>query len=330
MSDIVYKLKNRRGVAADWLLADPVLSDGEFGIESDTGKIKVGDGVTVWSVLPYLTDHDHDEAYSGITHDHVGIGDALSIQGVAVNDADLADGRILIYDAAGDGSLKYADPPEGGGAVAPAKAWYPLGAPRVLDLTVTDPDLKGFNGGFTDGRYGYFVPNYNGSTFGKVARVDLSDFSSVTVLDLTVTDVDLKGFWGGFTDGRYGYFVPYNNGTNFGKIARVDLSDFSSVTVLDLTVTDPDLKGFRGGFTDGRYGYFVPYYNGTVSIGKVARVDLSDFSSVDVLDMSLTDADLKGFLGGFTDGRYGYFVPNYNGSTFGKVARIQMFNGGLL
>ena len=51
--------------------------------------------------------------------------------------------------------------------------YYPLGRPRVLDLTGTDAALKGFHGGFTDGRYGYFVPNYNGVCFGKVARVQM-------------------------------------------------------------------------------------------------------------------------------------------------------------
>jgi hypothetical protein len=93
----------------------------------------------------------------------------------------------------------------------------------VLDLTSTDADLKGFFGGFTDGRYGYFVPYSNGSRHGKIARVDLNDFSSVSVLNLTGTDADLKGFIGGFTDGRYGYFVPYDNGLRHGKIARIQL-----------------------------------------------------------------------------------------------------------
>ena len=44
---------------------------------------------------------------------------------------------------------------------------------RTLDLTLTDASLKGFAEGFTDGRYGYFVPYNNGAPFGKVARVDL-------------------------------------------------------------------------------------------------------------------------------------------------------------
>ena len=64
----------------------------------------------------------------------------------------------------------------------------------------------------------------DGAFFGKVARVDLSDFLTVSVLDLTDTDSDLKGFWGGFTDGSYGYFVPYSNGAYyFGKVARIDV-----------------------------------------------------------------------------------------------------------
>jgi hypothetical protein len=201
--------------------------------------------------------------------------------------------------------------------------FVPLGKPRVLDLSVTNAGLKGFYGGFTDGRYGYFVPYYNGAYHGLVARVDLNDFSSssVTFLDLSATNAGLKGFAGGFTDGRYGYFVPNNH----GLVARVDLNDFSSssVTVLDLLATNAGLTGFIGGFTDGRYGYFVPNYNGAYN-GLVARVDLNDFSLVTVLDLSATNAGLTGFIGGFTDGRYGYFVPHYNGAYHGLVARVDL------
>jgi len=200
-------------------------------------------------------------------------------------------------------------------------AVWPILPPSVLDLTGTDSDLEGFVGGFTDGTYGYIVPYI----FGTVARFLLSDFSSVSVLDLIATDSDLKGFRGGFTDGTYGYMVPYHNGAYSGKVARFLLSDFSSVSVLDLTATDSDLKGFYGGFTDGTYGYMVPksYHNGAYS-GKVARFLLSDFSSVSVLDLTAMDSDLKGFVGGFTDGTYGYMVPHYNGANFGKVARFSL------
>ena len=43
----------RRGTAAAWTSANPTLSAGEVGFESDTGKFKVGDGSTVWASLGY-------------------------------------------------------------------------------------------------------------------------------------------------------------------------------------------------------------------------------------------------------------------------------------
>ena len=45
----------RNGTAANWTLADPVLALAEIAIESDTGKFKVGDGVTAWTSLPYTS-----------------------------------------------------------------------------------------------------------------------------------------------------------------------------------------------------------------------------------------------------------------------------------
>lgn len=47
------KVTFRRGTASAWSTANPILSDGEPGYETDTFQFKVGDGVTVWSSLPY-------------------------------------------------------------------------------------------------------------------------------------------------------------------------------------------------------------------------------------------------------------------------------------
>ncbi len=43
----------KRGTLAQWLAANPVLQNGEPGYETDTGLLKVGDGVSTWSTLPY-------------------------------------------------------------------------------------------------------------------------------------------------------------------------------------------------------------------------------------------------------------------------------------
>jgi hypothetical protein len=44
----------RRGNAEDWSNAEPVLDQGEIGYELDTGRVKIGDGESIWSRLPYL------------------------------------------------------------------------------------------------------------------------------------------------------------------------------------------------------------------------------------------------------------------------------------
>ena len=47
-------LQHKRGTAANWTLRNPILAQGEFGLETDTNKFKIGDGVTVWSSLAYF------------------------------------------------------------------------------------------------------------------------------------------------------------------------------------------------------------------------------------------------------------------------------------
>lgn len=49
------RIQLRRGTAAQWIDADPVLALGEAGIETDTQLWKVGDGTTIWTELPYMS-----------------------------------------------------------------------------------------------------------------------------------------------------------------------------------------------------------------------------------------------------------------------------------
>lgn len=50
---MAYQLKLRNGTASAWTLANPILSIGEPGVETDTGKFKIGDDVTAWNSLAY-------------------------------------------------------------------------------------------------------------------------------------------------------------------------------------------------------------------------------------------------------------------------------------
>ena len=49
------KIQLRRDTAANWTSANPVLASGEPGLETDTGKIKYGNGSTAWNLLPYAS-----------------------------------------------------------------------------------------------------------------------------------------------------------------------------------------------------------------------------------------------------------------------------------
>lgn len=53
MSTAGATIKLRRDTAAAWALANPVLSAGEPGVETDTNLVKYGNGVSPWNSLPY-------------------------------------------------------------------------------------------------------------------------------------------------------------------------------------------------------------------------------------------------------------------------------------
>ena len=47
------RIQLRRGSAQEWANVNPTLAIGELGIEIDTGRIKIGDGITAWNSLRY-------------------------------------------------------------------------------------------------------------------------------------------------------------------------------------------------------------------------------------------------------------------------------------
>lgn len=53
MHNMTTQIKLRRDTAINWTTANPVLALGEPGLETDTRKIKYGDGSTAWNLLAY-------------------------------------------------------------------------------------------------------------------------------------------------------------------------------------------------------------------------------------------------------------------------------------
>lgn len=86
------QIRIRRKTATQWQNENPVLAEGELGLDLTNKKIKVGDGSTAWNSLPYITvsnanqlenhnhdllyaplTHNHDSSYASITHNHDGV-----------------------------------------------------------------------------------------------------------------------------------------------------------------------------------------------------------------------------------------------------------------
>lgn len=53
------RIKVRRGSAAEWGSVNPVLQAGEFGVETDTLKLKIGNGSTNYGELKYVDEDDN-------------------------------------------------------------------------------------------------------------------------------------------------------------------------------------------------------------------------------------------------------------------------------
>ena len=62
----------RRDTATNWTSANPTLAQGELGLETDTLKVKAGDGSTAWNSASYLIDTGGYAAYSDTTANFTG------------------------------------------------------------------------------------------------------------------------------------------------------------------------------------------------------------------------------------------------------------------
>ena len=59
------KFQLRRAIASNWTSTNPILKAGEPGFEIDTYRLKIGDGITRWDLLPYTS--STSQTSSGIT-----------------------------------------------------------------------------------------------------------------------------------------------------------------------------------------------------------------------------------------------------------------------
>lgn len=120
------QIQIRRDTSADWTSVNPILAQGEQGLELDTGKFKFGDGATAWNSLPY--------AFSGFVP-YVGPGPTYAfVYGMA--QANSAAANTTAYNAALAAAIA-----AGGGCVVLPAGNYAINATSVN--TAYGVSLKG-------------------------------------------------------------------------------------------------------------------------------------------------------------------------------------------
>jgi hypothetical protein len=99
------KIQLRRDTAANWTANNPTLSQGEQGFETDTSKMKIGDGSTAWTGLDYFADTASGGGSGGGSFEAVASGT-------------LADGSILVLNTDGTVSVILEEGEVGGAGTA--------------------------------------------------------------------------------------------------------------------------------------------------------------------------------------------------------------------
>lgn len=83
--------KQKIATSEEWQTSNSVLLSGELGIESDTRKIKVGDGYTKYSYLPFLN--------APIVKQITLFANSWNNRRYTIYDNDITDNSIIIFDA---------------------------------------------------------------------------------------------------------------------------------------------------------------------------------------------------------------------------------------
>ena len=92
------RMQQRRGTAAQWTSANPVLNAGEIGWESDTNKFKIGDGTNHWANIDYFIDANSTVNPS--------FGSSIVFEGATANDFETT---LQVTDPTGDRTITLPD-----------------------------------------------------------------------------------------------------------------------------------------------------------------------------------------------------------------------------
>ena len=92
------RMQQRRGTAAQWTSANPILNVAEFGYETDTNKFKIGDGTNHWADLDYFVDSNSTV--------NPAFGTSITFEGAT---ADSYETTIQVTDPTADRTITFPD-----------------------------------------------------------------------------------------------------------------------------------------------------------------------------------------------------------------------------
>jgi len=210
----MYLIQVRRDTAAAWTSADPTLASGEYGYETDSTKLKIGDGTTAWTSLGYWNGGAGDvngpasSTNNSIVRFDLATGKLIQGSGVIISDDDEVSEIATATFAAeyNEGMQTTPQTVDFGGANPAQKKLITLNTAAFVGLTLTFPA----------------VGNYILRTVNKVA---------VTSLTIAVTDgvpyypgatIDFKG-----DSGAINILSIYFDGTNAYIASIPDMSTTS-------------------------------------------------------------------------------------------------------
>jgi hypothetical protein len=90
MSETIFARQHQRyDDAAEWVSINPILGAGEFGIERDTNKFKIGNGVSGWNALPYSSAEGGGSLTAGVLNHTTGTLPAGASENFTIPGGDL-------------------------------------------------------------------------------------------------------------------------------------------------------------------------------------------------------------------------------------------------
>lgn len=280
------RIQVRRGTAFEWTAADPTLFQGEFGFEIDTNKVKLGDGTSVWSELPY------------VSLDWATLANKPAVIAAGATGADARNAISAEYTGNKGASGGYASL-DGTGKVPTAQLpitqaeWSTLsGKPAVVAAGATEADARTA-----------ISAEHTGNKGQANGYASLDGGGKVPVSQLPNSIMEYQGLWDADTNTP----TLANGVGNAGDVYRVSVAGTRlglTFNVGDYVIYSPATSAWEKADTTDAVST-VNGYSGSVSLGKsdvgLGNVDNTSDATKDAATATLTNKSISGSSNTLTD-----------------------------